>query len=167
MSFKISEGDSNKRTSDERTGQSKSSGSGGGVDDMHPSSYESEKERKIDLRSACDRCRAKKTKCDGERPCDACKTFYIRENKLKNMEGVDLTAIGCSYSLAKKRGPPPATRNNPQTKTVVVVERKKKKHKKRHEGEEQVHAAQSSTSSASRNANYRSYYCRFHFELAE
>ena len=142
MSFKISEGDS-KRTSDERTGQSSGSG---GVDDMHPSSYESEKERTTDLLcSACDRCRAKKTKCDGERPCDACKTFYMRENKLKNMEGVDLTAIGCSYSLAKKRGPPPATRNNPQTKSSSssdnIKERKKKKHKKRHEGE-QVHAAQ-------------------------
>ena len=62
-----------------------SSASGGG-DDMHPGydDSDSEKERTTDLLcSACDRCRAKKTKCDGERPCDACKTFYMRENELK------------------------------------------------------------------------------------
>jgi hypothetical protein len=147
----MSEGDS-KRTSGETTGQSKSSGSGGGEDAMHPSTeedrggYDSEKARTSDLLcSACDRCRAKKTKCDGERPCDACKTFYMRENKLKNMDSVDLTAVSCSYSPAKKRGPPPA-RNKSSTKSSSSsgnndVKEKKKHKKRRHEGE-QVHASQ-------------------------
>ncbi len=136
----MSEG--SKRTSGERTGQSKSTSSGGGAD--AGGGYDSEKARTTDLLcTACDRCRAKKTKCDGERPCNACKTFYMRENKLKNMGGVDLTAVGCSYSPAKKRGPP-ATRKSPtksSSSSDNVKEKKKKKHKKRHEGE-QVHAAQ-------------------------
>ena len=112
----MSSGDS-KRTSGETSGQSKSSGSGAeGKDDG--GGYDSEKARTTDvLCSACDRCRAKKTKCDGERPCDACKTFYMRENKLKNMDGVDITTIGCSYSPAKKRGPPPLSNKTPSTKS--------------------------------------------------
>jgi hypothetical protein len=53
-----------------------SSASGGG-EDMHPGCDDSEKERTTDLLcSACDRCRLKKIKCDGEKPCGACKTFY-------------------------------------------------------------------------------------------
>jgi len=59
------------------------------------------------LCSACDRCRTKKIKCDGNRPCEACTTFYTRGNKELN-----IARIECVYSLAKRRGPPPKRKSS-------------------------------------------------------
>jgi hypothetical protein len=59
------------------------------------------------LCSSCDRCRTKKIKCDGKRPCEACKTSYMRKNKIASVKEADLVRIGCVYSPAKRRGPPP------------------------------------------------------------
>lgn len=59
------------------------------------------------LCSSCDTCRAKKTKCDGERPCEACKLSYMRKNKISSIKEYDLKRIECVYSPAKRRGPPP------------------------------------------------------------
>ena len=59
------------------------------------------------LCSSCDNCRSKKTKCNGERPCEACVLSYIRKNKIANVDEVDMKKITCVYSPAKKRGPPP------------------------------------------------------------
>ena len=37
----------------------------------------------IQLCASCDRCRSRKTKCDGKRPCSNCKTRYLRANNTK------------------------------------------------------------------------------------
>ena len=36
----------------------------------------------IALCASCDRCRARKTKCDGKRPCGNCATKYMKKHKL-------------------------------------------------------------------------------------
>ena len=36
----------------------------------------------VQLCASCDRCRSRKTKCDGARPCLNCKNRYLRVNKL-------------------------------------------------------------------------------------
>ena len=36
----------------------------------------------VQLCASCDRCRARKTKCDGGRPCTNCVTRYRRVNKV-------------------------------------------------------------------------------------
>jgi len=36
----------------------------------------------IALCASCDRCRARKTKCDGERPCSNCAAKYLKKHKL-------------------------------------------------------------------------------------
>lgn len=59
------------------------------------------------LCASCDSCRAKKTKCDSKRPCEACVLSYIRRNKIASSKDVDVKKIKCVYSPAKKRGPPP------------------------------------------------------------
>eukprot|EP00984_Skeletonema_dohrnii_P020624 scaffold10109_cov144-Skeletonema_dohrnii-CCMP3373.AAC.7 len=59
------------------------------------------------LCSSCDSCRAKKTKCDGKRPCEACMVSYVRRNKIGSADEVDVKKIKCVYSPAKRRGPPP------------------------------------------------------------
>jgi len=93
--------------------------------------------RKTDfLCSSCDRCRAKKIKCDGERPCGMCKAAYKR----KNVEELDLT-VACVYSLAKRRGPPPkrksaADGHSGDRKKYEVAPRIKQQ--KRHDNEEPV-----------------------------
>ena len=36
----------------------------------------------ITLCASCDRCRARKTKCDGRRPCGNCASKYMKKHKL-------------------------------------------------------------------------------------
>lgn len=36
----------------------------------------------IALCASCDRCRSRKTKCDGKRPCGNCATKYLKKHKL-------------------------------------------------------------------------------------
>lgn len=86
------------------------------------------------LCSSCDRCRAKKIKCDGERPCGACKLSYVR----KNVEEVGLTRVACVYSLAKMRGPPsiPASKR----KNSVNGSSKEKKERAPHSKKQRSHA---------------------------
>lgn len=59
------------------------------------------------LCASCDRCRARKTKCDGDRPCGNCAAKYLKKHKLAGLDGVDLSLLGCVYSPAKRRGPVP------------------------------------------------------------
>ena len=40
------------------------------------------KDGSIALCASCDRCRARKTKCDGNRPCGNCATKYMKKFKL-------------------------------------------------------------------------------------
>ncbi|CAB9516284.1 expressed unknown protein [Seminavis robusta] len=61
----------------------------------------------IALCASCDRCRSRKTKCDGKRPCGNCANKYMKKHKLSSIEGVDFTEFECVYSPAKRRGPVP------------------------------------------------------------
>eukprot|EP00547_Thalassionema_nitzschioides_P010516 CAMPEP_0194226466 /NCGR_PEP_ID=MMETSP0156-20130528/41915_1 /TAXON_ID=33649 /ORGANISM="Thalassionema nitzschioides, Strain L26-B" /LENGTH=739 /DNA_ID=CAMNT_0038958825 /DNA_START=23 /DNA_END=2242 /DNA_ORIENTATION=+ len=61
----------------------------------------------IPLCASCDRCRARKTRCDGQRPCGNCATKYMKKNKVSSIEGINLSEFGCVYSPAKRRGPVP------------------------------------------------------------
>ena len=41
------------------------------------------KDEPIALCASCDRCRARKTKCDGNRPCGNCATKYMKKHKIE------------------------------------------------------------------------------------
>ena len=109
----------------------------GKVDDGEVVANENSERTSDFLCSSCDRCRAKKTKCDGKRPCDTCKASHMRKNKIKHdllaKEEVDLTVIECTYSLAKKRGPPPKAKSPAKDssgdKEEAQVQNKKKQKK--------------------------------------
>jgi len=62
---------------------------------------------KIALCASCDRCRARKTKCDGKRPCGNCAAKYMKKHRLDSIEGIDIRLFECVYSPAKRRGPVP------------------------------------------------------------
>ena len=47
------------------------------------------------LCASCDRCRARKTRCDGKRPCSACKHKYMKKHKLTNCDNVDPARFEC------------------------------------------------------------------------
>eukprot|EP00529_Nitzschia_sp_RCC80_P017339 CAMPEP_0113523382 /NCGR_PEP_ID=MMETSP0014_2-20120614/45677_1 /TAXON_ID=2857 /ORGANISM="Nitzschia sp." /LENGTH=843 /DNA_ID=CAMNT_0000421471 /DNA_START=181 /DNA_END=2713 /DNA_ORIENTATION=+ /assembly_acc=CAM_ASM_000159 len=83
-------------------------GGGGGVGDTSS----------IALCASCDRCRARKTKCDGKRPCGNCATKYMKKHKITSIDGIDPSEFECVYSPAKRRGPVPgragATRKAPE-----------------------------------------------------
>lgn len=59
------------------------------------------------LCASCDRCRARKTRCDGQRPCSNCCAKYMKTHKLTSIDGVDPADIECEFSPAKRRGPVP------------------------------------------------------------
>ncbi|KAL7554859.1 hypothetical protein ACHAWF_018408 [Thalassiosira exigua] len=59
------------------------------------------------LCASCDRCRARKTRCDGCRPCASCRQRYMKKHKLSSLDGVDPARFECFYSPAKRRGPVP------------------------------------------------------------
>jgi hypothetical protein len=50
--------------------------------DMGDESDDEKQDGPIALCASCDRCRARKTKCDGTRPCGNCATKYMKKNKL-------------------------------------------------------------------------------------
>ena len=54
------------------------------------------------LCSSCDQCRAKKIKCDGKKPCEACKKSYARKNNIVRIDGANLRAEGLSVSTRKR-----------------------------------------------------------------
>ncbi len=62
---------------------------------------------RVALCASCDRCRARKTKCDGKRPCGNCANKYMKKHRLTSIEGIDLSLFECVYSPAKRRGPVP------------------------------------------------------------
>lgn len=47
-----------------------------------PMSADSSSSPIVALCASCDRCRARKTKCDGNRPCGNCAAKYLKKNKL-------------------------------------------------------------------------------------
>lgn len=59
------------------------------------------------LCASCDRCRARKTKCDGKKPCGNCATKYMKKHKLTSIKGIPIEEFECVYSPAKRRGPVP------------------------------------------------------------
>lgn len=40
-------------------------------------------DKPVALCASCDRCRARKTRCDGKRPCSHCISKHIKKNNLK------------------------------------------------------------------------------------
>ena len=70
--------------------------------------------RNVMLCASCDRCRARKTRCDGNRPCASCKIKYMRIHKLTpdQLVGIDIAEFGCIYSPARRRGPVPVMNNS-------------------------------------------------------
>ena len=89
------------------------------------------------LYASCDQCRARKTKCNGERPCEACTLLYKRNNKIKDVNDVDLTKVECAYSPSKRRVPP--KRNSPEkAEKGSGVRHKKKQSRHDVEGQEPV-----------------------------
>ncbi|KAL7438426.1 hypothetical protein ACHAXM_006316 [Skeletonema potamos] len=81
------------------------------------------------LCSSCDQCRAKKIKCDGKKPCDACKKSYARKNNSVRIDGANLRSvrIECVYSPAKKRGPSIRHVENTETEKEGHVQDKKQR----------------------------------------
>ncbi|KAG7354124.1 Fungal Zn2-Cys6 binuclear cluster domain containing protein [Nitzschia inconspicua] len=65
------------------------------------------KDGNVALCASCDRCRSRKTKCDGNRPCSNCAAKYMKKHKLTSVEGLDPNLFDCVYSPAKRRGPVP------------------------------------------------------------
>ena len=66
------------------------------------------------LCASCDRCRARKVKCDGRRPCGACVSLHVKSaaeggGTVTPSEARRLTCegVGCVYLPAKRRGPMP------------------------------------------------------------
>ena len=64
--------------------------------------------------ASCDRCRTRKTRCDGNLPCASCKLKYMRIHKLTpdQLVGIDIAEFGCIYSPARRRGPVPVMNNS-------------------------------------------------------
>jgi hypothetical protein len=57
--------------------------------------------------ASCDRCRSRKTRCDGKKPCGTCMLNYMRKHKLSNVDGIDASLFNCVFSPARRRGPVP------------------------------------------------------------
>ena len=55
---------------------------GGGGDGGTAGSDDGGGNQPIALCASCDRCRSRKTKCDGKRPCGNCATKYMKRHKL-------------------------------------------------------------------------------------
>ena len=72
---------------------------------------DAESKQPIALCASCDRCRARKTKCDGNRPCSNCAGKYMKKHRLNSIEGIAIAEIECVYSPAKRRGPVPGRTN--------------------------------------------------------
>jgi len=60
-------------------------------------------ESAVALCASCDRCRARKTKCDGARPCSNCATKYMKKNKVQRCVGYILVLVremACSLPVS-------------------------------------------------------------------
>ena len=62
----------------------------------------------VALCASCDRCRSRKTKCDGKRPCGNCAGKYMKKNKLTRLVlmllWVVAVAVKVIFSVATVRG---------------------------------------------------------------
>ncbi len=76
-------------------------------DDSLNQNLDNDPSKPIALCASCDRCRARKTKCDGNRPCGNCAAKYMKKHKLTSIVGIDFDSFECVYSPAKRRGPVP------------------------------------------------------------
>lgn len=56
---------------------------------------EEEDKKEVALCASCDRCRARKTKCDGNRPCGNCATKYMKKHKITRYAFITLKGILC------------------------------------------------------------------------
>jgi len=52
------------------------------MEDQYEPNEQAAPESAIALCASCDRCRARKTKCDGQRPCSNCAAKYMKKNKI-------------------------------------------------------------------------------------
>ena len=64
----------------------------GGGDAASPTSN---KKPPVALCASCDRCRARKTKCDGKRPCGNCATRYMKKHKLSRYVALQYGTLQC------------------------------------------------------------------------
>lgn len=75
--------------------------------------------RRIALCASCDRCRSRKTKCDGNRPCGNCAGKYMKKHRLTSIAGIDHDLFECIYSPAKRRGPVPGKTNTRKADEMI------------------------------------------------
>lgn len=52
------------------------------IEDSSKMMEDEDKKEDIALCASCDRCRSRKTKCDGQRPCSNCTSKYLKKNHL-------------------------------------------------------------------------------------
>ena len=69
------------------------------------------------LCASCDRCRSRKTKCDGNFPCSNCVNKYMKKHRLTSVAGINPDLFECHFSQAKRRGPVPGKSSNSFKKT--------------------------------------------------
>ena len=76
-------------------------------DDHSPNNNTTTSSSNGPLCASCDRCRQRKTKCNGGRPCSCCLNRYLKFHPTLVGQEIDAATVGCVYSVAKKRGPVP------------------------------------------------------------
>jgi hypothetical protein len=103
--------------------------------------------RKSIFCASCDQCRARKTRCDGQQPCGACKLKYMRKHKLNNVDGIHPSLFECVYSPARRRGPVPVVVNKPFDEFCAVADG---------DGDRSVSSSQSSEARPRRSSKERS-----------
>jgi hypothetical protein len=99
------------------------------------------------LCASCDRCRARKTKCNGAHPCSGCVSKYMKKHKLESFDGIDHALVECHYSVARKRGPQPGSSKSPTAPrgsipadgTTIYQQPAKKKPKKAKQAAPMMH----------------------------
>jgi Fungal Zn(2)-Cys(6) binuclear cluster domain len=60
------------------------------------------KDDSIALCASCDRCRSRKTKCDGERPCGNCAAKYMKKFKLTRYATETELRRGCWHGRGNR-----------------------------------------------------------------
>jgi hypothetical protein len=56
--------------------------SNGNSSNKEENGSDARKKATVSLCASCDRCRARKTKCDGRKPCVNCASKYMKKHKL-------------------------------------------------------------------------------------